>query len=265
LTGPTDRPSQPERDKPASPAPGRSPDVVDPSFREAPPTPPADRAAPTDGPGLGENPVPHSPDKLPDGRETVVVGDPQRFAANCHQQGVGDYQGTCGVASCEQVLRQFGHDGATEKDLVATAAANGLCETGQQPGVNGATTPHERVQIMNQAGEPAHIEVVGHADDVRSLVEDGRGVIVRANAGELWNDPSAYEQGQYNHAVSVTGVAAEPKTGATQGFYINDTGTGEGGRFVPTEQFQRSCFDADPARDNLAVVTDRRWPDVEKS
>jgi hypothetical protein len=64
------------------------------------------------------------------------------------------------------------------------------------------------------------------------VVSDGHGVMLEVNAGVLWNDPNYYDHGAANHAISVIGVARDPDTGDVLGMYINDSGTGDSGRFV---------------------------------
>ena len=64
------------------------------------------------------------------------------------------------------------------------------------------------------------------------------------NAGVLWSEPRVLGHGQANHAVTVTGIARDPFDGALQGFYVNDSGTGESGKFVSahlmTTAFERT-------------------------
>jgi hypothetical protein len=54
------------------------------------------------------------------------------------------------------------------------------------------------------------------------------------NAGVLWSEPRVLGHGQANHAVTVTGIARDRFDGALQGFYVNDSGTGDSGKFVST-------------------------------
>ena len=54
--------------------------------------------------------APSHQDVLPDGREVIVIGDPQGDARFNHLQGDNNegFLGTCGCVSCEDVLGQFG-------------------------------------------------------------------------------------------------------------------------------------------------------------
>ena len=73
--------------------------------------------------------VPQQLDVLPDGSESVMIGDVSQFAAYNHQQGDNPYgfQQDCGIVSCQDVLNQFGVP-VNEGDVVAHAAANGECQ-----------------------------------------------------------------------------------------------------------------------------------------
>ena len=165
--------------------------------------------------------------------DKVISGDPEGDKRFTHLQGQNDrgYQGTCGLVSCEGVLRKFGIQ-VTENDVVEHAAKNQLCTTEGEPGEQGGTNAFERAQILRDFGVPAHAEVGGNLDQLAARVSEGRGVIIGANAGELWQDANYYDNGRSNHAVVVTGVERSPSTGQPTGFYINDSGRGEAGRLV---------------------------------
>lgn len=197
--------------------------------------------------------VPHQLDTLPDGRATVVIGDVADLAADVRQQGDNPYgfQGTCGLCSCAGVLREFGIP-VTEADVVRHAVAHGECVVDADPAESGGTTPDMQVRLLGDYGIPAHVERMDSLEELASGIEQGRGTIIGANAGVLWDDATYYEYGQANHAVQVTGVSRDPMTGAIQGFYINDTGTGAGGHFVDAETVDLAWLDAG----GTAVVTD---------
>lgn len=211
--------------------------------------PPSDVPLPPD---IGPD-VPHRLDVLHDGRTTVVIGDVTDLSADVRRQGDNPYgfQGTCGLCSCVGVLRGFGIR-VTEADVVRHAVANGECVVDADPADSGATTPDMQVRLLGDYGVPAHVERMESLEELASSVEQGRGTIIGANAGVLWDDAAYYEYGQANHAIQVTGVSRDPMTGTIQGFYINDTGTGEGGRFVDADTVDTAWLDAGGS----AVVTD---------
>lgn len=197
--------------------------------------------------------VPAFLDVLPDGRETVVVGDVEALADHTHQQGdnaVG-FEGTCGLVSCEDVLNQFGVD-VTENDVVDHAVRNGECYVSDDPTKAGGTNADTQAQILGDYGLPAHVERGQSLEDLAADVERGSGVIVEANAGHLWNDVNAYDTGQSNHAVVVTGVARDPDSGELQGFFVNDSGTGSAAQFVDAATMQAAYVETG----GTAVVTD---------
>lgn len=110
----------------------------------------------------------------------------------------------------------------------------------------------QQAQILNDYGVPAHTESSGSLESLATHIEQGNGVIVEVNDGVLWNDRNYYDQGQLNHAVTVTGVVRDPISGQIEGFYINDSGTGESAKFVDTNTMQRAWENTG----GMSVVTD---------
>jgi hypothetical protein len=200
--------------------------------------------------------VPHHLDVLPDGRETLVIGDPERCKDFNHPQGDNTlgYQGTCGLVSCEDVLRHFGVE-VTEDDVVRYAHDQGLCAVSDELSQCGGTTELGQAQILTDMGVPAHPELSSSLEELASHVENGQGTIIEVNAGVLWNDANYFDTGQANHAIVVTGVARDPQTGDIQGFYVNDSGRGlpeDSGRFLETATMQSAWLDTGGS----GVVTD---------
>jgi hypothetical protein len=82
------------------------------------------------------------------------------------------------------------------------------------------------------------------------------------NAGVLWNQPNAVENGQANHAVTVIGVARDQKTGDVAGFYVNDSGRPghleDAGRFISSEVMEKCYIEAGA----MCVVTEDARPDT---
>jgi hypothetical protein len=174
---------------------------------------------------------------LPDGKMANVYGNPELKKELNHPQGQNDlgYKGTCGLVSCEQVMNQHGQN-TNENEVVKSAASKGLCTTDSTPGNNGGTTSQERTQILNEANIPAHTESGQNLDGLNKHLKDGKSVIASVNAGELWDDPNYYGNGERNHAVLVSGSAEAPDTGNLMGFFINDSGTGESGKFISKDK-----------------------------
>ncbi|MGA2830583.1 MAG: hypothetical protein ABSF03_31225 [Streptosporangiaceae bacterium] len=197
--------------------------------------------------------VPYHLDVLPDGRETLVTGDVKTLSEYCHRQGDNPFgfRGTCGLCSCEGIMRQFGLE-VTEADVVAYAIAHGLCYVEGDSGMRGGSTVVEQVRILSDFGVPAHHESTCSLEDLAASLEHGRGVIVALDCGVLWDDANYYD-GRANHAVTPIGVARDPETGQIQGFYVNDTGTGESGRFVDAATMDEAWVQLG----GTCVVTDR--------
>ena len=200
--------------------------------------------------------VPYRRDVLPDGRETVVIGDVKSFREYCHQQGENPFgfRGTCGLCSCELILRQFGLE-ITEADVVAYARDHRLCNTRGHPQRRGGTTHIDQERILSDFGVPAHYETTRTLDDLAASIQHGQGVILHVDAGVLWNDANYYA-GQANHAVTAIGVARDLETGQIQGFYINDTGPDTPGRFVDIATMDEAWVKMGGA----CVVTDQAYP-----
>lgn len=201
--------------------------------------------------------VPRYLDVLPEsGREVLVIGDVERCKDFNHKQGANLYgfEGTCGLVSVEDVLNQFGKE-VSENDVVRHAIETGRCFIGDNPAECGGTTLSDQAQLLCDAGVPAHPEQGAGYEDLARWVGEGRGVILEVNAGVLWNDANAYDHGQANHAVVLTGAAVSPDTGELLGFYLNDSGRalpGDSGHFVPLDRMH----DLWQAPGGLAVVTD---------
>jgi hypothetical protein len=191
-------------------------------------------------------------DLLPDGREAVIFGNPRGATEGFHQQGDNPFgmQGTCGLVSVEDILRQLGYQ-VTETDLVSYAIRNGLCTVEGMPEVQGGTTQIDQTRILKDFGVPAEAKILLNCEDLASYIEVGEKVIVAVNGGVLWNLPEAFEFGQANHAITVTGVARDPQTADLLGFFINDSGSGEAGRFVDLNTWQWAWEN----RGGLGIVT----------
>jgi uncharacterized protein YvpB len=198
--------------------------------------------------------VPAQLDVLADGAPSVTIGDVAGYADFNHQQGDNPYgiQEDCGLVSCQDVLNQFGIP-VSETDVVTHAVEGGECtfSPGDISG-SGGTTLSDQAGILTDYGVPAHTESGQSLEQLAASVEHGHGVIVEANAGVLWDDPNYVESGHANHAVTVTGVARDPATGDIQGFYINDSGTGQSGEFINAQTMTSAWQDTG----GQCVVTD---------
>jgi Peptidase_C39 like family len=200
--------------------------------------------------------------ELPDGGRSLMIGDVTGYAAFNHLQGDNpDHDcGDCGVMSCAEVLNQFGVR-LTEADAVRHATRfRELHVVDGRPDESGWTLPDEQAAILRDYGVPAHAEDGQTIERLALAVQHGHGVIAMVNAGVLWSDPRALGHGQANHAVTVTGIARHPYDGALQGFYINDSGNGESGRFVSAHQMS-TAFEHTGGFCVLTEIRSRRTDD----
>lgn len=171
----------------------------------------------------------------------LVYDSPDETDQYLHkEQGTAysNFQGTCGLCSCANILRLAGVN-ATEEQMINFAATTDnpwrvgykLCAVGfPNPGHNGGTTPEERQQILAHFGIQSDIVPLSDMksgilyNDALLTISDhvcaGRGVILSVYAKVLWhNDP--YDRNG-RHAVSVTSVKKDIN-GNLLGFYICDS------------------------------------------
>jgi len=157
------------------------------------------------------------------------------------QQGSAytNFQGTCGLCSCANILRLAGVN-YSEKDMIdyaaSTSSGNGwpqkLCTVNPfRPESSGGTNPKSRQQILEHFGISSGVFSVemenGVASDaaienIAQYVADGRGVILSVHAGVLYNGRAVRDD---YHAVTVTSVTRN-KYGDVSGFYICDSNVG---------------------------------------
>ena len=162
-----------------------------------------------------------------------------------------DYQGTCGLCSCANILRLSGVN-LSEGDMIAYASTaqsslyGNLCSTGYlNPGMNGGTSPKDRQEILSHFGIDSSVIPVyttgGVADQrntrlIADAVSSGRGVILSVHADMLWKN-AAVGLDDY-HAVTVTSVKKN-SAGDVLGFYICDSAKG-GTTYYPADKMVRS-------------------------
>lgn len=180
-----------------------------------------------------------------------VFDSPRETGAtlNCNQgvtpenggEGVEGFEGTCGLVSCENVLRMAGVN-ITEAEIVEYARTHRanmftnrhLCTTNSESDRNGGTSWQDRQIILRHYGiETDHRNV--NAEQLAECVESGRGVIASIDANVLWYGQSYASPAR--HAITVTSVARDAHTNEIYGFYICDSGSrsNDNARFVPID------------------------------
>lgn len=209
-----------------------------PSLTEVAPPAPVENAipAPSDAPEAILEP-------LPDGRLAAISGNPEIKKQFTHPQGDNylGYLGTCGIVSCEDVAKQQGITGVSEDGLVNLAAEKNLCvNDASDPYQLGGTTDANRAEILSEIGIPNEMVSASSLEELAGYIENNQSAIATVNAGVLWNDPNYLGNGLSNHAITVTGVARAPQAGDILGFFINDSGTGEAGKFISAPCFENA-------------------------
>lgn len=172
--------------------------------------------------------------------KTRTLGAPDERAKFVYKQE-GE---TCGIAAQVQVLADAGlvmRDPkalkAKEDELYARALALGYFE-------GSPTDPDRRRHggnpgqfIGNLLDRPMRKTFAAKEEELFEAASSGRIVIASFSSEHLWNDRRFRGQG---HIAAITGVEVDRETGKPLGYYINDTGTNEGGRFVATGQFLKA-------------------------
>ena len=153
-----------------------------------------------------------------------------------------NFQGTCGLCSCANILRLSGVD-VTEKDVIDYAASVGnpgsfsgkLCEIDPNcADATGGTGPDERKEILEHFGISSGVWPVekkgGMAteetvEQISDFISDGRGVILSVHASVLNPEMYLNDLDSDFHAVTVTSVSKN-NLGEVVGFYICDSNSG---------------------------------------
>jgi hypothetical protein len=200
--------------------------------------------------------VPVSLEMLPDGREALVYGDVLEAVPRQGDNAFG-FEQTCGLCACADVLRQMGVE-VSEDDVVRQAVATDACSIKDLPADSGGTGEDALVRLLSDFGVPAHAERLESTEDLATVVEQGRGAIISANAGLLWDDGDVVGNGGADHAVHVVRVARDPLSGEVLGFFVNDSGLGGDPRWHDAAAIQEAWL----GTGGSAVLTDVIRPDA---
>ncbi len=168
--------------------------------------------------------------------KTLTIGNPERRAEFVYRQE-GE---TCAIAAQVQVLADSGAVPADPKALKAKedelyqrAIALGYFEGSagdKKRRFHGGTSGQYGGNLLDM---PMRKRAAASEDDLFKAVSTGRMVIVNMKTAALWNT----RKFNGGHTVAITGVEISRDSGKPLGYYINDTGTNEGGRFVAVKQF----------------------------
>lgn len=160
-------------------------------------------------------------------------------------EGVDGFRGTCGLVSCQNVLRMAGLD-VSESDVVNYARSTHagflgtrrLCTINSSDADNGGTYASDRQAVLRHFGVDSTIED-GSIDNIARYVAEGRGVIASVEANCFWGRSSNRQEG---HAITVTSVERDEYSGSPIGFYVCDSGAGQNCRYVTTSELQEALY-----------------------
>lgn len=172
--------------------------------------------------------------------QSIVYNTPEETGKtlDAKQGKVPNFQSTCGIVSCVNVLRLAGRMATTEEELVCYAVGNGpLCRSGNSSGRNGGTSPKDRQNILAAFGVPSKLYQPS-IELIAQYVENGHGVIISVDAGKLWKQSWCYRM---LHAVTVTSVQRSKKD-MIEGFFLCDSGRHgmDYARFYPAQHLKQA-------------------------
>lgn len=148
---------------------------------------------------------------------------------DCKQGKVENYLGTCGLVSCENILRMAGIP-INESDVVkfasrthvenSNAPVNNqtLCVSNSSPYANGGTGAKSRQKILEHYGIPSYTAKQS-VDTIAKAVISGHGVIISVHAGMLYQKRRVLND---LHAITVLSVKTDTD-GNVIGFYVCDS------------------------------------------
>ena len=201
---------------------------------------------------------------------TKTIGNPEQKVPLVFEQ----YNGTCGIAALTQYMQAHGQK-VTVRELSKISRDRGISDFGgDDPGVWGGTysggegraaqpygyhsddsfwktfppaTPRkgEKPAPNYNKSDPKYdgsIKRYQREDQKRleDAILNNQGAIVGVATNVLWGPSISRGPARADHYIYVTGEEMNAFTHKVLGYYINDSGTGEGGRFVDAKTFLRA-------------------------
>lgn len=194
---------------------------------------------------------------------TQTVGNPEQKVPLVFEQ----YNGTCGIAALTQYMRAHGQK-VTVQELSRLSRDRGLSYFGGDNPSAWGGTPQENtgraakfygdsvngsfwMQFLqgSKNGKPnpdpyydPYLRRFQSGDQKRleNAIRSHQGAIVTVSSNILWGAAGYPGPAGPDHDVYVTGEEVNKATHKIIGYYINDSGTGEGGRFVDAKTFLRA-------------------------
>lgn len=139
----------------------------------------------------------------------------------------------------------FGYGHLPEKDEVSQSARGDedMIDIGKRSGAYAPCNGTSNVTaVMNAAGIPSTETANPSLEDIAQATEEGKAVVIGYDARPVWygaDETKWTSTKTLGHAVRVTAVERNPD-GSVRGFYINDSGSGQAGQFVPAENMQKA-------------------------
>lgn len=171
-----------------------------------------------------------------------------------HQGKVENFGGTCGLCSCENVLRMAGvpvsegdivrYASTTYEDasnsFVASLTGRTLCRTGSAPSSNGGTSAKARKKILEHFGVPSYTAAQS-IETIADAVSTGHGVIASVHAERLYFKRRPIHADL--HAITITSVKKDG-AGKILGFYVCDSNAfalgGTGATYYTAEEIEEA-------------------------
>ena len=192
---------------------------------------------------------------------TQTVGNPEQKVPLVFQQS----NGTCGIAALTQYMQAHGQK-VTVQELSKISRDRGISDfTGNNPSDWGGTNsggeglaaqpygyhPDDSFWITfppgkkinkNDPNYDAYLKRYQSQDQKRleDAIRSRKGAIVSVASNVLWGPPASPWTAQADHYIYVTGEERNASNHKIVGYYINDSGVGEGGRFVDAKTFLRA-------------------------
>ncbi|HVC09830.1 MAG TPA: hypothetical protein VNH15_07825 [Elusimicrobiota bacterium] len=156
------------------------------------------------------------------------------------QYAIQQKSGTCGVESQYEALRAHGVKDITPAAMAQEAYKNGWYgendpERGVSATFTGTLLPYSNKLLAAHGMTRTTIIYNATTRDLEDSLAKGGGAIVALSSKRFWEN----KPGPVDHAVYVSG-AELGSDGKIWGYYVNDTGTGEGMRFVPAQEFEEA-------------------------
>lgn len=174
-----------------------------------------------------------------------------------HQGKVQNFEGTCGLVSCVNVLRMSGVS-ISEADVVKYASTTyedntnsflaslkrkTLCTTNSAPSSNGGTSAASRKKILDHFGIPSRTAPQS-IETIAQAVSAGHGVIASVHAETLYFKRRPIHPDL--HAITITSVQKD-NTGKILGFYVCDSNSyvlgGTGATYYTADEINEALSD----------------------